>query len=235
VKRSRRTPPDTRRALAPLTLLASIIASVGLLAGPAAAAPASNAAVRGVLPAPTLDQAPGGPAGTTLSGNWVRLGLYEIINSQTGRCLDAFWENPWGRPNHGANGNPIGLWDCNGGGTERWWVWLDDSRTDWNYKFVNLQSGRCLDYPASSGGANGSQYQLWDCVPSAGQWFRYSAHNPYRGGRLISVELGGPNNHIDAFWENNWGMPQHGANGNPVGNWAWTDSPLQHWRFNKVG
>src|SRR2546421_9518240 len=142
VPRSRRTPPDTRRALAPLTLLASIIASVALLAGPAAAAPASNAAVRGVLPVPTLDQAPGGPAGTTLSGNWVRLGLYEIINSQTGRCLDAFWENPWGRPNHGANGNPIGLWDCNGGGPGRWGGWVGGRPTDVESQCLNPPSRR---------------------------------------------------------------------------------------------
>jgi hypothetical protein len=56
------------------------------------------------------------------------------------------------------------------------------------------------------------------------------AENTALGANLIAVELGNPNpadanNVVDAFAKGG------GGNGNPVGNWVWTDHPLQHWEL----
>jgi hypothetical protein len=53
-----------------------------------------------------------------------------------------------------ANGNPVVVYDCNGGGAQVW-TWPGDGT-------VRI-SGKCLDV---TGSANGSKVQLWDCTAS---------------------------------------------------------------------
>jgi hypothetical protein len=123
----------------------------------------------------------------------------------------------------GGNGNPVGLFDCNGGATTKWQVLWREGRFDYQFQIRNGRNGRCLDYPASSGGADGWQYVLWDCVGSIGQWFRISDFNESTYGWLMTGTAAGitvgPNHHVDAL------QVDGGANGNRVGNYVWTGSP----------
>lgn len=152
------------------------------------------------------------------------MGTFYIKNSATGRCLDAHADG------RGANNSPVGLWECNGGASERWRVrYLTPyayPNMSYRYYLINdMWPSKCLDYPASSGGANGWQFNIYSCLQNSGQMFRISAFNQQADGRLLSVQLGGANNVMDAFASGG------GGNKNPVGNWAWTGHGLQHWRF----
>jgi hypothetical protein len=181
--------------------VAAVIVLVTTFATPASAALHTDAGILNLL-----------PDGQTT-------GPYYIVNKATGKCLDA--HAGFG----GGNNNPVGLWDCNNGVTERWY--FTDNRSSGPYwiKITNAGSGRCLDYPASSGGANGWQYVLWDCVGSAGStgqrfwpyWHTNTSDFDW------SVELGTSANLMDAFASGG------GGNGNPVGNWGYTGSNLQRW------
>jgi hypothetical protein len=174
-----------------------------------------------------------GPVGAGAAARadvWVYHGRFEIRNRQhTGMCLDAH------NNGQGLNHNRIGLWQCNGGITEKWHLYENLSRPDWEFELVNARTpedgkaNRCLDYPADSGGRNGFQYLLWDCVESSGQKFRL-ALNTNLNAYIFAVQLGGANNHMDAFAND----PAGGGNLNKVGNWAWTGHPLQHWQFREA-
>jgi len=72
------------------------------------------------------------------------------------RCLDV-------TGNGTANGTPLQLWDCYGGGSQQWVPQA-------NGALPNPQSGRCLDSPGGST-ANGARLQLWDCNGTAAQMF----------------------------------------------------------------
>lgn len=150
------------------------------------------------------------------------LGRFYIVNEFTingiAYCLDAWYS--YG----GGNGNPVGLYQCNGGITEQWDVYDNGCGCFYWLSIRNARTGRSLDYPASSGGANGWQYETWDYYPSTGQqfWpFWHSDTSDYE----ISVVLGGGANVMDAF------QSDGGGNGNRVGNWAITGHPLQRWVF----
>ncbi|GIE99467.1 RICIN domain-containing protein [Paractinoplanes rishiriensis] len=174
-----------------------------------------------VLLATGLVTVVGSPAQAAI---WVYYGRYELRNSYTGTCLDAHFNGG------GLNGNRVGLWQCNGGISTQWDLYENIDAVDYRFQLVNARTPtdnsqrRCLDYPANSGGANGFQYLLWDCVNSSGQKFRRD-YNADLGAYIFAVMLGGPHNHIDAFASGGLG------NGSPVGNWAWTGHPLQHWEL----
>ncbi|GIG58644.1 hypothetical protein Lfu02_30160 [Longispora fulva] len=141
-----------------------------------------------------------------------------IVNKWTGRCLDAWYSDG------GGNGNRVGLWDCNGGISEKWYLYNNGSSGPYWLEIINARTGRSLDYPASSGGANGYQYLTWDYMNSTGQryWpYLHTDTNDYE----ISVELGGGANVMDAFTSDG------GGNGNRVGNWSITNHPAQRWTF----
>jgi hypothetical protein len=161
-------------------------------------------------------------AATKVAGiqNLQYIRTYKMVNTGTGRCLDAFYS--YG----GGNGNPVGLWACNGGWTEEWHVYtLGLAYAPYSYVFKNARTNRCLDYPGSSGGSNGWQYQTWDCYYNAGQRFRLDPHPSGGGTHYVSNMLGGSANVMDAFQSGG------GGDGNPVGNWVKTGSTLQAWRF----
>jgi hypothetical protein len=150
------------------------------------------------------------------------LGTFYLRNAGAQKCLDA----PENRG--GANNTPVDLWDCNNGPMLRWTLYYNRNYS-YPYWLVNSHFwGQCLDYPASSGGANGKRYNVYGCLNTPGQMFRISGYNAQVGGRLLAVQLGGPNNHMDAFANGGTG------NGRPVGNWAWTGHALQHWYFDRV-
>lgn len=170
------------------------------------------------LPAPTGERV--APPGISADVAANLDGPFYIVNYGTGRCLDAHYGDG------GGNGNRVGLWDCNGGITEQWYVYNNGSTGNYWMTIINARNGRSLDYPASSGGANGWQYLLWDFVNSSGQ--QYWPYHHGGGEYEFSVLLGGGANVMDAF------ASDGGGNGNRVGNWSITGSPLQRWYFASV-
>jgi hypothetical protein len=98
--------------------------------------------------------------------------ITEILNGQSGRCLDAPTQAL------GVNGNKIQLWDCfndPNGHANQWWIPV--FTTSGYTEIVNLASGLCLDADNSRGFVNGARVQEWDCFDdSAGhpnQWWNY--------------------------------------------------------------
>ncbi|MFJ2578076.1 RICIN domain-containing protein [Kitasatospora aureofaciens] len=187
-------------------------AAAALLAtGSAALASPVNAAPVNAAPAKASDS-------DRLADTGIIPGTYYIKNVGTGRCLDAFYS--WG----GDNGNPVGLWDCNGGISEQWQISYTTSGGHFNMVMVNARSGRCLDYP---GGAKGLQFRLWDCNGYLSQHFWPYYHSD-TDNYEVSVESGGGGLDMDAY------ASDGGGNGNRVGLWDITGSPLQRWVFVQV-
>jgi hypothetical protein len=140
--------------------------------------------------------------------------VYHLVNRGTGRCLDAFASGG------GHNNNAVGLWECNDGSSEQWrLVFSNKPSPGYPYALVNANGGRCLDYPAESEGRVGWQFKLWDCNRSASQNLKLV---PYGDFYKIYVQRNG-NAPMDAY------ASSGGFNGNPVGIWNETGSPLQHW------
>jgi hypothetical protein len=149
----------------------------------------------------------------------VYVGAYKIINVGTGRCLDAFYD--YG----GGNGNPVGLFDCNGGITEKWHIWRDDSaRSGETFEIRNARNFRSLDYLGDN--TLGRQYKLWRYYGGFGEMF-YVTSPAADHSRMVGVARA-PDGVMDAF------QVDGGGNGNRVGVWYPTGSPLQHWWFKCV-
>ncbi|SPE99800.1 RICIN domain-containing protein [Streptomyces sp. MA5143a] len=168
---------------------------------------AAAALITGSLTSATAAPVRSGTADAALLGD-----VYHLVNRGTGRCLDAFYSGG------GENGNAVGLWDCNGGISEQWRL-ISSHDLLYPYALVNERKGRCLDYPAESDGRIGWQFKLWDCNQSASQ-------------NLKLVPFG---NYYKIYMQRNGTAPMDayassgGLNGNPVGIWSETGSPLQHW------
>ena len=79
--------------------------------------------------------------------------------STLGRCLDITGGGS-------AIGTKVELWDCNGGGNQRWVQQPKGS-------LLNLQSGLCLDSPGGST-ANGTQLRIYTCNGTPAQQFALS-------------------------------------------------------------
>jgi hypothetical protein len=147
-------------------------------------------------------------------------GPYYVRNLGTGLCLDAFYSGG------GVDGNPVGLWECNNGITEQWLLWTNSSSTEYPYRLVNVRSYLCLDYEAASGGEPGWRFKLWNCNGSAAQNLSYNLNDRFQ---VQSSKRGSYNGMImDAYASGG------GGNGNPVGIWPYTGSPLQQWRLDRA-
>ncbi|WP_250032293.1 hypothetical protein [Paractinoplanes maris] len=56
------------------------------------------------------------------------------------------------------------------------------------YWLENIRfSNKRLDYPASSGGANGKRYNVYECLYSTGERFRIPVYDAQVGDRLLAV------------------------------------------------
>ena len=126
--------------------------------------------------------------------------------STLGRCLDIEHDGT-------AAGSPVGLWDCNGVGGQKWVQRANGS-------LLNPQSGRCLDDP-SGNTANGARLQIWDCDGSAGQQFSVTGGAPVAatGGKCVDVA-----------------GDDTGVNGTPVQLWDCQSYAVdQHWYHDADG
>ena len=110
--------------------------------------------------------------GSAVDQHWV----HNADNSLTtlGRCLDA-------SGNGTANGTLLELWDCTGGGAQKFVQQADGS-------LRNPQSGRCVDSPGGAT-ANGTRLQLWDCNGTATQKFSVNGGGTIAGpgGKCVDV------------------------------------------------
>ncbi|HKS44201.1 MAG TPA: RICIN domain-containing protein [Amycolatopsis sp.] len=103
-------------------------------------------------------------------------GYYQVINRQTGECLDV-----WGAAtNHAAT---VGVWRCVGADNQQWKpVYTGDGF----YEIRVLHTDMCLDvaYASQSAGAQvvqgtcwGGENQQWRPVPVDGTWYRLIARH----------------------------------------------------------
>ncbi|MEU6717931.1 hypothetical protein ABZ897_41235 [Nonomuraea sp. NPDC046802] len=149
------------------------------------------------------------------------VGTAYIVNSYThdgyAYCLDAH-SGGLGAPN-----SPVGLWQCNGGPTLAWNIYTVGGSGPYNYRFINYQWNRSLDYPAASNGANLWRYGVYDYVDSRGQRF-WPYARPETGNWEISVELGGALSMMDAYGT-------QAGNNTPVLNGPYSGHPRQRWVF----
>ncbi|MFF4341174.1 arabinofuranosidase catalytic domain-containing protein [Kitasatospora sp. NPDC001540] len=154
-----------------------------------------------------------------------------------GRCLDA-------TGNGTANGTLLQLWDCNGGGAQKWIQQGDGS-------LLNPQSGRCVDAP-SGNSANGTRLQLWDCNGSAAQKFTVNGGGPVAapGGQCVDVAAddSGANGAAVQLWNcQSYALDQHWTHNadtslrtlgrclDATGNGTANGTPLQLWDCNGGG
>jgi ricin-type beta-trefoil lectin protein len=98
-------------------------------------------------------------------------GIYLIINSGSGQCLDD-------RDGATADWSPVQQWTCNFTSTTMQWTLVDPGRPFIGLQFRNLRSGKCLDVRGGSG-APGAVLQIYRCTstptaPNYAQLFTWS-------------------------------------------------------------
>lgn len=86
---------------------------------------------------------------------------YEIVNVNSGKCLDV----PNGNPNWGVE---LVQWTCWSGDMQQWRLYNAGSRA---WFFQNMRTGLCVD--VKNGGLPGAALQQWDCNWGAIQAWHY--------------------------------------------------------------
>jgi non-reducing end alpha-L-arabinofuranosidase len=97
--------------------------------------------------------------------------------STLGRCLDITGDST-------AAGAKAELWDCNGGGNQKWVQQANGS-------LLNPQSGLCLDSPGGST-ANGTQLQIYACNGTPAQQYSVNGGGMIDGPGGECVDVNGP-------------------------------------------
>ena len=125
--------------------------------------------------------------------------------STLGRCLDVTGDST-------AAGAQVELWDCNGGGNQKWVQQPNGS-------LLNPQSGLCLDDPADNT-ANGTQLQIYTCNGTPAQQYSVNGGGMIDGPGGQCVDVAGPDD---------------GANGAVVDLYTCQSYAVdQHWYYNTV-
>jgi non-reducing end alpha-L-arabinofuranosidase len=116
-----------------------------------------------------------------------------------GRCLDI-------TGNSTAVGAQAELWDCNGGGNQKWVQQANGS-------LLNPQSGLCLDDPGGNT-AGGTQLEIWTCNGGSNQVFAVNgggmAAGP--GGQCVDVaggDTGANGTVVDLYTCQSYAIDQH--------------------------
>jgi hypothetical protein len=127
-----------------------------------------------------------------------RITATQIVNSGSGRCLDAEWESIDG------NGTTVQLWDCLPVGNQ---LWIKENQPSSEaFRLRNAYSGRCLDADRESLGGNGTTVQLWDCLAVDNQlWIVEQSPNAGPSYRLRNVASG---RYLDA---ESWSLDSDGT------------------------
>jgi hypothetical protein len=80
---------------------------------------------------------------------------YYIVNQKTLSCMDV-------TDARADNHTPIQQWQCNNGGSEKWWLPPSDGDVGTFVDFMNFRTGKCLDVPA--GTLQPSPMQQYTCT-----------------------------------------------------------------------
>jgi poly(3-hydroxybutyrate) depolymerase len=131
-------------------------------------------------------------SGTPPTGN------QEIVGRQSGRCVDIGNSST-------TNGTQAELWDCNGGGNQRW--------TYTSGKQLMIYGNKCLD-ASGQGTTNGTAAVIWDCNGQANQQWNVNAD-----GTITGVQSGLC---LDASGAST-------ANGTKIQLWSCTGGTNQQW------
>ena len=141
------------------------------------------------------------------------LGVYKIINRNSGKALDA-------ANNASGNGAQIDQWTYSGGQNQQWII---NSVGSGLYSIVGVQSGRCIDI-AGNGTGNGTQVDLWDYLGGANQQFHFNATSS--GYFEIS-----PNNATSSCLDVSGASTSDGA---VVDLWAYSGGNNQQWLLQPI-
>lgn len=87
------------------------------------------------------------------------LHVYYLVNQLTGKCMDV-------TDARGDNRAPIQQWQCNNGGSEKWWLPPSDGAIGTFVPFQNFRTGKCLDVPG--GAVQSSNIQQYSCTANNG-------------------------------------------------------------------
>ena len=119
--------------------------------------------------------------------------------STLGRCLDITGDST-------AVGAQVELWDCNGGGNQKWVQQANGS-------LLNPQSGLCLDDPADNT-ANGTQLQIYTCNGTPAQQYSVNGGGMIDGpgGQCVDVAGGDTGTNgtvVDLYTCQSYAVDQH--------------------------
>ena len=120
----------------------------------------------------------------------------QLVGGQSGRCVDV--------PNSStANGTQVQLWDCTGGGNQRW--------TPTPGKQLQVYGAKCLD-ASGAGTSNGTQVIIWDCNGQANQQWNLNPNGTITGvqsGLCLDANAAGTSNGTKIIlWSCNGGANQ---------------------------
>jgi len=125
-------------------------------------------------------------------------GNQQIVGRQSGRCIDIGNSTT-------ANGTQAQLWDCNGGGNQRW--------TYTSGKQLMVYGNKCLD-ASGQGTANGTAAVIWDCNGQANQQWNVNSSGTITGVQSgLCLDAGGTGT----------------ANGTKIQLWNCTGGSNQQW------
>jgi hypothetical protein len=91
--------------------------------------------------------------------------IYYVVNQLTGSCMDVTNANS-------ANHTPIQQWECNNGGSEKWWLPSPNVAQGSISTFTNYRTNKCLDVPSQTTVQSPMQeYSCFDGMDNAAQIF----------------------------------------------------------------
>jgi ricin-type beta-trefoil lectin protein len=159
------------------------------------------------------------PSGAAAPMGSVPFGTYRIQNRRSGNCLDHFTDGT------GPYGNWVGMFTCNSSPSEKWQL-ISSGNPAYPYLFKNLDSQWCLTAPGFI--AQSGYYYYADICDSFDVYQTFETQVATRGGTFILL-LNDPTGDGDIL------VDEHQAtccfNGSPVGNFGFTNDPLQRWNF----
>jgi len=139
-----------------------------------------------------------------------------IINPNSGRCLEIT-----NAGNSGANGSQIQIWDCNGGGWQKWTYPANTPRQTTGPIVFRSATSTCLDDP-NGVTTDGTQLQVWNCNGGVAQ--RWNLLKRTDGGMKITI--GGKC--VDV-------RGNGAANGAAVALWPCSNNASQDWQIQSNG
>lgn len=123
--------------------------------------------------------APPAPVAPTPSAPTAFSGTFEIVASNSGKCLDVDGQST-------ANGARVQQWDCWGGANQTWKL---TPQSDGTYQILSVNSEKALDVTGGTSAVNdGDSLEQWDWWDGANQKFRIV---PSGSGYNITSSLSG--------------------------------------------